>query len=107
MAPLLDIRARAGIHALAESRRYFAQMEAYRLMPVEEMFTFTPVRLTTSIEAILSRPGGRVCCASCGEEIMNERTVCRDGVEICLACAHGRYYTALGATTRGSGGSLG
>ena len=96
VTPLLNIRARACIHAPAEPRRYFAQMHAYRVMPVEEMFTFTHVRLHTSIEAILSRPGVRVCCASCGEEIMNERTVCRDGAEICLACAKGSYYSPVG-----------
>lgn len=95
VAPLLDIRARAGIHAPAERRRYFAQMHAYRVMPAEEMFTFTPVRVNCSIEAILSRPGVRVCCASCGEEVMNERTIRLDGAEVCFACAHGRYYTVV------------
>jgi formylmethanofuran dehydrogenase subunit E len=93
VAPQLDIRARAGLHAPAERRRYFAQLHAYRVMPVEEMFTFTPVRFKTPLEAILSRPRARVCCASCGEEVMNGRTVCRDGAEVCLPCAHGRYYS--------------
>jgi len=94
VAPLPDIRTRAGRHAPDELRRYVAQMHAYRVMPAEEMFSFTPVRLHASIEAIVSRPGVRVCCAACGEEVMNERTVLRDGAELCLACAHGSYYTA-------------
>jgi len=97
VAPQLDIRARAGLRAPAEHRRYLAQLDAYRVMPVEEMFTFAPVRLHTSIDVIRSRPGVRVCCASCGEEVMNERTVLRDGAELCLACAHGRHYTPVDA----------
>ena len=95
VAPRLDIRARAGHQAQAGTPRYAAQMQAYRTLPVEAMFTVTPVRLNTSIEAIVSRPGVRVCCAACGEEVMNERTVHRDGAELCFACARGRHYTIL------------
>lgn len=96
VSPQLDIRARAARHASAEPRRYFAQMEAYRSMPAEELFRFAPVRLHAAIAAIVSRPGVRVCCAACGEEIMNERTVSSAAGELCLACAHGGYYTVLG-----------
>jgi formylmethanofuran dehydrogenase subunit E len=91
VAPRLDVRDRAWAHAPAGVPRYSAQMQAYQVMPAEELFTFTPVRLGTSIEAIVSRPGVRVCCAACGEEVMNERTVDRDGAELCLACARGGY----------------
>jgi formylmethanofuran dehydrogenase subunit E len=97
IAPRLDLRARADAYAPDEPRRYFAQMRAYRGMPLEELFTTESVRLCTSIEAIVSRPRVRVPCAVCGEEIMNERTVWRNGIEVCRACAHGGYYAALAA----------
>lgn len=95
VAPRPDIRDRAADYAPAESRRYFAQLQGYRVMPAEVLFRFAPVRLNAALEAILSKPGIRACCAACGEEIMNERTVRRDGADICLACAHGGYYTGL------------
>lgn len=92
VAPVLDIRQRAYIHASSEPRHYFAQMKAYQVMPDEEMFVFTEVQLVTSIEAIVSRPGVRVNCDVCGEEIMNEREVKKDGLTLCRACAEVPYY---------------
>ncbi|PJH76367.1 MAG: formylmethanofuran dehydrogenase, partial [Anaerolineae bacterium CG_4_9_14_0_8_um_filter_58_9] len=39
VAPALDIRQRAYAYASDEPRHYFAQMQAYQVMPDEEMFT--------------------------------------------------------------------
>ncbi len=92
VAPALDIRQRAYAYASNGPRHYFAQMQAYQIMPADEMFTLTEVQLATPIEAILSRPGIRVNCDVCGEEIMNEREVRQDGLILCRACAHDGYY---------------
>ncbi len=92
VAPVIDIRQRACAYAPEELRRYFAQMTAYQIMPDEEMFVVIEVQLATPIEAILSRPGLRVDCDVCGEEIMNEREIHRNGLALCRACAHGGYY---------------
>ncbi|MBI1855432.1 MAG: TraR/DksA C4-type zinc finger protein [Chloroflexi bacterium] len=108
VAPVLDIRQRAYAYAPNESRHYFAQMQAYQIMPADEMFfaqmqayqimpdhellTITEVQLAAPIEAIVSRPGLRVDCDVCGEEIMNEREIQQDGLILCRACAHGGYY---------------
>lgn len=91
-APVLDIRQRAYEYAPDEMRHYFAQMQAYQIMPAEEMFTINEVQLATSIESIVSRPGIRVNCDVCGEEIMNEREVKQDGLNLCRACAGNSYY---------------
>ena len=91
-APVIDIRQRAYAYAPDEPRHYFAQMQAYQIMPAEEMFTINEVQLTTSIEAIVSRPGIRVNCDVCGEEIMNEREVKQNGLTLCRACAGTAYY---------------
>jgi formylmethanofuran dehydrogenase subunit E len=92
IAPALDVRQKAYQYALDEPRHYFAQMQAYQTMPDEEMFTVNEVRLVASVEAIVSRPGVRVDCDLCGEEIMNEREIKQDGLTLCRACAHGGYY---------------
>ena len=92
VAPKLDIRQKAYAYASNEPRHYFAQMIAYQVMPDEEMFTIADVQLKMSVEAIVSRPGVRVDCDVCGEEIMNEREVKQNGLTLCHACAHGGYY---------------
>lgn len=91
VAPTLDIRQKAYAYAPDEPRHYFAQMQAYQIMPDNEMFTLTDVTLLTPIEAIVSRPGVRVNCDVCGEEIMNEREVKQNGLTLCRPCAHGGY----------------
>ncbi len=92
VAPIVDIRERAYAYAPNEPRHYFAQMQAYQIMPDAEMFTFKDVQLITSVEAIVSRPGIRVNCDICGEEIMNEREVHREGLTLCRVCAGNAYY---------------
>lgn len=99
VAPALDIRQKAYAYAANEPRHYFAQMQAYQVMPAAEMFTVTAVTLATSIESILSRPGVRVNCDVCGEEIMNEREIKQNGLTLCRACVQGGYYRPVEQNT--------
>ena len=92
VAPAIDVREQACMCVPEESRHYFAQMQAYRVLPNETLLTLTEVKLTPSIEQIVSRPGVRVNCAICGEEILNQREVCREGLILCRACAGMAYY---------------
>jgi len=92
IAPILDIRQHAYAYASDEPDHYFAQMKAYQFMPDEEILTGTEVQLVASIEDIVSRPGMRVNCDICGEEIMNEREVHQNGMTLCRACAGITYY---------------
>ena len=64
----------------------------YQAMPDEELLTVQEVRLTTSVEDIVSRPGVRVNCTVCGEEIINEREVWRKDMPLCQTCAGSAYY---------------
>lgn len=93
IAPALDIRERAHHYALpGETRRYFAQLHGYQIMPFSEMFVIQEVVLHTPLKKIISRPGVRVNCQMCGEEIINEREVEQGGMLLCRACAGGAYY---------------
>jgi len=92
VAPRLDVRERACAFVPEESRRYFAQMQAYQTMPDEEMLTVQQVPLNTSIRQVVSRPGLRVSCDICGEEIMNEREILCSDLTLCRACVGGGYY---------------
>jgi len=92
VAPMLDIREHTYGYAPNESRHYFAQMQAYQIMPDKEMLTIQEVILNTPVEQIVSQPGLRVNCDVCGEEIMNERELHQNGLTLCPPCAYGGYY---------------
>lgn len=93
--PTLDVRQRAYAYAPEESRHFFAQLQGYQVMPDSELLTIQPIKLNVPVETITSRPGVRVNCDVCGEEIINEREIRRDGETLCQACALGGYYTYL------------
>jgi formylmethanofuran dehydrogenase subunit E len=93
LSPLPGLRGRASAYAPQEARHYFAQLAAYQVMPDSEMFRVQAVSLNPGLEALLSRPGLRTECEVCGEEIINEREVRRDGMVMCRACAGASYYS--------------
>lgn len=92
VAPQLDVREKAWRFAPDETRHYFAQLVGYQQMPDEELLTIQPVQLNTPISRIVSRPGVRVNCAQCGEEVMNEREVWQGAAAVCQSCAGLSYY---------------
>lgn len=96
VAPVLDVRRQAGACCPGEPRHYFAQMSAYQVLPDERLLTVTEVCLGTPVRRIVSRPGLRVDCAGCGEEIMNERELLVDGQPLCRSCAGDSYYQLIG-----------
>ncbi len=95
VAPAHNVRELADLYAPDARSRWHAYLEAYYLIPDELLLNVQPVALRRPVSAILSRPGVRVDCDRCGEEITNEREV-RYGDEIlCRACAGQRYYDPL------------
>ncbi len=92
IAPRLGVRQRASFYSPEEQRRYFAQLKSYQIMPDDELLMVEEVHLTTPIEDLISRPGVRVNCAICGEEIINEREVWKQDMPLCQACAGPVYY---------------
>lgn len=92
VAPHPLARAAANQYAPDAPGSWHAQLAAYRVMPDEELLTARSVRLAVSMRAIISRPGLRVNCACCGEEIMNGREVeLRDRL-LCKPCAGQEMY---------------
>ncbi len=98
VVPRLDVRERAYRYASEERRHYFAQLSAYQVMPDDQLLTVEEVVLARPIAEIVSRPGVRVNCAICGEEIINEREMVVDGRPLCLHCANGGYYSGIAST---------
>jgi formylmethanofuran dehydrogenase subunit E len=96
IAPRLDVRLRALEYAPEEDKRhYFAQLVGYQRMPDAVLFSITPVVLTPPVESLISRAGVRVNCCVCGEEIINEREIVREGKVYCRGCVGEGYYQSL------------
>ena len=96
VAPQLDVREKSHRYAPEQTRRYFAMLHGYQRMPDEELLTHQWVTLAQPISAIVSRAAARAKCEMCGEEIINEREVVREGVTLCRSCAGGGYYSVSG-----------
>jgi len=92
LAPRLDVRQRAHLYAPDEARHYFAQLAGYQVMPDEELFTIASVTIMPGVERLISRPGVRVNCCACGEEILNEREIVFQGRNYCQPCFGQGYY---------------
>jgi formylmethanofuran dehydrogenase subunit E len=90
--PCVESRQLALRYALDAPDRWHAQLEAYQVMPTNELLVAQQVTLTISPKALLSRHGMRVVCEECGEDIINEREVRLEGRILCRACALGAYY---------------
>lgn len=93
VAPRPTARSHALEYAYDEPDSWHAQLAAYRVIPTAQLLAVEEVRLTVSLEEIISRPGLRVTCQACGEEIMNAREVLVAGRALCRRCAgHDSYY---------------
>jgi len=92
IAPRPGIRQRARAFAPEARNRWQAQFLGYQRMPAEELLAAQAVELSLSIAQIISQPGRRAMCEVCGEEIINEREVVREGVVLCRSCAGSGYY---------------
>jgi formylmethanofuran dehydrogenase subunit E len=77
--------------------RWHAQLAAYQYLPANQLLIWQPVQVGLSMEALTSRPGVRVNCARCGEEIINERERIISGEPVCRACAGEEYYQVVNA----------
>jgi formylmethanofuran dehydrogenase subunit E len=79
------------LHPEMESKNQ-QQMQAYREMPADDLFTIQWVKVAVAPEELPGYKGQRVVCAECGEGINFRREVRRDGTILCRACAGERYY---------------
>ncbi|MCI0339445.1 MAG: FmdE family protein [Acidobacteria bacterium] len=68
------------------------QLEAYKTLPDESLFSWERVRVRLPEADRPGHPLVRVMCDDCGEGINDSREVVRDGRILCRACAGERYY---------------
>lgn len=92
IAPRDGIRAAAHRQVPDAESSWHAQLQTYQVMPDLDLLAVQQVELSISLEKLLSKPGYRVNCQSCGEEIINEREVTLGKRVLCRACAGQSYY---------------
>jgi formylmethanofuran dehydrogenase subunit E len=73
--------------------KYMAQIEAYKVMSDQELFSVTEVNVHLKPEDMPGRPLNRTKCDLCGEYVQDMREVHRDEKVLCKPCAEGGYYT--------------
>jgi formylmethanofuran dehydrogenase subunit E len=73
--------------------KYQRQLEAYRVMPENELFTIEEVQVPIPKEDMPGRPLKRVQCQSCGDWVQDCRDMEEDGKLLCRGCAQGKYYS--------------
>jgi formylmethanofuran dehydrogenase subunit E len=95
IAPRIEARQIASEYAPEAHGRWETQLLGYQLMPAKALLSVQPVHLTVPIEQLISRAGQRVMCERCGEEIMNERQVVREGLVLCKSCMGPSYYSVV------------
>ena len=71
------------------------QLEAYKTLPEERLFSWSRVRVKRSGADRPGHPLSRVICDECGEGVNDHREVTRGERTLCRACAGERYYEEL------------
>jgi formylmethanofuran dehydrogenase subunit E len=102
ISPKPDVRQRAAQYAPGEDRAYFAQLVGYQVMPDNILVNIRPVELFPLLQALLSSPGLREVCQRCGEEIINERHILKDGEILCRSCAGQAYFRYIPKLQKGT-----
>lgn len=95
VAPRPGARAAAAAWAPPAASRWESQLVGYQHMAEEDLLSVRAVQLTLASATLISRPGLRVLCEGCGEEIMNERERRVGDRVLCRACAGEAYCTDL------------
>ncbi len=94
IAPRAGVRELAHQYAPDATSKWHAQLAAYQVIPADDLFVVQAVVLTVSLDKVISKPGRRVTCEACGEEILNEREIVSEDRILCRACAGDAYYRA-------------
>jgi len=90
-----EARALSASYCPEVADKYQRQLEAYKLMPLEELFTFQEVSVDIRDCDLPGRPIRRVQCGQCGDWVQDCREVEREGRIFCQSCSGGRYYQVI------------
>ena len=75
--------------------KYKGQLEAYKIMPDEDLFEWKEVKVDIPKQDMPGRPLQRIRCEKCGEYVQDMREMNMDGRLLCKSCGKGSYYKEL------------
>jgi len=71
------------------------QLEAYKRMPDEDLFTVMPVQVEVPFHDMPGPSRFKVRCDACGAMVRDKKEVLINDRVLCRPCAHGTYYRPL------------
>jgi formylmethanofuran dehydrogenase subunit E len=90
--PQENVRELSCEYAPFARNKWEAQLIGYQRIPDELLFRWQRVELTVPVKQIIGQAGKRGMCEICGEEIINQREVVREGTVMCKSCAGKSYF---------------
>lgn len=90
--PSPQARELAPAYAPEAKNRWEGYLWGYQRIPADLLFVVQQAQLKVPVSHLISRAGARVTCGVCGEEVINEREVYRQGLVLCQSCAGESYY---------------
>ena len=75
--------------------RHLAQLAAYKVMPLETLFTVKAVSVDVPINDMPGPTRFKAVCESCQTVVRDKREVLENGRILCRTCAFGAYYVPL------------
>jgi len=100
IVPSHESRSLAEEYASTAPNKWTAMLQAYKIIPAQELLVFQFVSLTTPLDSIISRPNTKTLCEVCGEEIINGREIVNKNIILCRACAGDGYYCSSKVLSR-------
>ena len=76
--------------------KYQRQLQAYKVMLLDQLFTFQEVEVRIPECNLPGRPLRRVQCGQCGDWVQDCRDLEQNGRTLCRACDGERYYRVIG-----------
>ena len=102
LVPSPESRTLAWAYVPDAESRWHAQLAAYQIVPTSLLLRWEWVSMLAPVGGLVGTPGSRVSCQTCGEEVMNQREVTREGAVLCRACAGTSYYVTSATRPAGS-----
>jgi len=76
------------------------QLAAYKIMPLETLFTVQEVRVDIPISDMPGPTRFKAVCQRCGAVVRDKREVFKNGQVLCRSCAFGAYFRVVRKTVK-------
>lgn len=71
------------------------QLQAYKKMDIDDLFTIQEVRVDISVSDMPGPTRFKAVCEQCGETVRDKREVLKNNQILCRSCAYGAYYQPI------------